>query len=283
MIYFMMVSGGFLYSEVSLSKLIEVLAEPVVVETRTGQIFSGTCVEVNPERLVLLAEADDGSVEYTFFRSEVVRITLPGGSLKQKALELIAAGDVGRGLKLIDLLFAQQAPFHSYLAPATGSWFVEALPLYRTNGRLNDGLARAQKLAAEWVLDEGDWVLLEDEILLSTLLAGRAVQAEKLARVWIARQPRDASSALGWYALGTIQRQTGEDDSALFTFLRPIVFCGHTPVPFLAECYAGAIEVALALKRDSTAAALYREMAARQLTWPQGAPALPESFISLFP
>lgn len=269
--------------EVLLSEVLTVLAEPVVIDTRTGQVFSGTVVEVTPEWLSLLTEAGGGTVEYTFSRSEVVQVTLPGRLLKTKALELAAGGNERQGLELIDVLFVHQAPFRSYLSPAAGGWFVETLPFYRLNGRLIDGLARAHELAENWALEPGSRSMLEDEILLSTLLAGRFLQAEKRADAWIERQPREMRSALGWFVLGTVQLRANEADLALFTFLRPVVFAGPTPVPFLAECYAGAIEAALALNQDSAATALYREMRSRKLAWPAEAPELPESFSALFP
>lgn len=248
------------------------LEAPVIVETGIGRAFEGRPVDVSATRIVLLATVDEGSVEYTFSRDEIVRVRVPGGNLMPHALDLIAEGRIGEGLALLDKLYERRSPFFPYLPESEPVYFAKAVPIYRAHGRVSAGLALAKALLP-WVSDNAEAAdLLRDEILLGTYLSGDFERARVLADSWIAEQPRAAESALGWHLLGELQRREGDLEGAFFSFLRPIVFSGSGRMPYLENCYVGAIEIAVILRRPASARRLYSEMIARGLAWPRDRP-----------
>ena len=103
-------------------------------------------------------------------------------------------------------------------------------------------------------------------------MLGNSEEARIRALDWIEIKGREARSALGWYVLGTLQREAEDFDASWFTWLEPIVFSGARHPAFLPECYAGAVEVGLLLERPNDARRLLEEMQQRGLEWPADRP-----------
>lgn len=249
------------------------LSQPISVETRVGRDFSGLPLEVTRERIVLLAEIGGGSVEYTFARNDIVRVRLPGAVLKGVALDWLETGRIEEGLTLIESLFTQRERFFPYLPVSEREFFVEQLTRFRRHGETARGLRLARALEP-WFAETASTLQgsLRDEILIGEFLVGDPATAEALALAWLDKARREANSALGWYVLGSLQASREEADAAWFTWLRPIVFSGRQALPYLTECYVGAIQVGISLGREDAARRLLQEMEARGLVWPSAVP-----------
>lgn len=251
------------------------LSQPVTVQTKVGRDFSGLPIQVDANSIVLLAEVGQGSVEYTFNVDDIVNVRLPGGALRSYALDLIEGGSVDRGLDLLESLFQQREPFFRYLPPAEPTFFAEQIPLFRQHGAVERGLNLARTVLPYVNADPALVDLIGDEMLLGGFLLGKTDEARQRAQTWIEEKGREARSALGWYVLGTLQRDAEDLDTAWFTWLKPIVFSGARRPNYLTECYVGAIEVGIALQRFDEARGLLGEMDTRGLRWPADHP-LPE-------
>lgn len=263
----------------SFDEAFSALADPVEVVHRSGRDFIGYPLQVTPHALVLGRRSDGGSIDYTFSRSEVIALKLPGEQLKSAAFELIETGEVAAGLDLIDLIFASRFQFFEWMPVSEAGWFTESIPAYRAHGRVAEALRRAEILRPFVVADRPASDRIRDEVLLCHFLLGDEALALDLAVEWIAAQPREAGSALGWFVQGKLLQHEAAEE-AFATFLRPIVFSGGQSMPFLDRCYAGAIEAALTLGRPTAAEHLVSEMERRAIEWPSDHPHPPA--VSLF-
>lgn len=248
---------------------------PVTVQARVGRDFTGHPASVRPDQLVLRVEVGEGDAEYQFSPDDVLRIRFPGNSLKQRALELAAAGDLSAALGLVDRLFAQRSPFFGFNGGLEADYFAETLGLYRQAGRTYEALARAEVIRP-FVTDPERIAQIEKEQLLGYHTLGLADRARPLAAAWIAREGRVPESALGALVLAQLQVAARDGDGALFTLLHPIVFSGARPIEYLDLCYDFAIRLARVLDDAETAARLERERTARGLTPPATWNPLPE-------
>jgi hypothetical protein len=120
-----------------------------------------------------------------------------------------------------------------------------------------------------YIEDEALLESLEDAALLAFFLGGLKDEAETQARKWIEAASPAHASALGWRILAEIQFGSEQFEDALWTALYPVAFANQMPMEHLNECYAFAIAAAQETRQPKLSERLSREMAARELPWPE--------------
>lgn len=256
--------------DVPLEDALKEISYPITVQRRSGRDFSGHPISNTHDSLTLQIEIDGGVAEITFQREEVLQIRFPGNGLKQRAVELAAAGERSTALLIIDRLFNQRSALLPYTGEAEAGFFAETLGLYRQADRNLESVARAEVLQP-YLIDPMLRLIVEKETLLSYHRLGFSDEARLLAQQVIEREGREPESAFAAIILAQIQINEGNGDAALFTLLHPIVFSGPRPIEGLDLCYAFVIELAISLERPGVARCLQLERDQRGLgppaTW----------------
>lgn len=231
------------------------LDDPIIVETKRGQDFSGQ-VESNLDgTLTLAADVGGGEVVYSFEETEILRVRFSGNELKEVALEYAEVGEYAPALMIIDKLFEQRRELFSLAGDSEVNYFAQTIPVYRAAERLREAYDRIEALRPH--LEDADVVrLLEAEQLLLANRLEMVAETKALARTWIEMEGREVRSALGSCLLALALIDEGRLEEALQVVLFPITFSRARSIPYLDNCHSIALDLARILEEETTASGL---------------------------
>ena len=248
-------------------KYAETLSGAVTIIHRSGREFKGTVRAVSDSEISILEQVDAGEVIFTFTREEVRRLIFPGESLWSTAADLEADGEEDEAISLMRALFDQRARFLFWLGEEDLVRFKLLADAYLHSGQSVEAIAVAGRLRP-LIGNLAVRTQLDEAVLLGHYRLGLIDEARSLAESWIEQRSIVTDSAVGWWVLAQLQFEAQEFEQSLWTALRPIVFSGRFPVRYLGHCYATAIAAALEIDDHREADILRREMAGRELDWP---------------
>lgn len=227
----------------SLEDALDALQGPVTVALRDGRTFIGEIAGVTSGHLALFAHDGDGRVEWTFRQGDVERIHFPGAECMPLAIDHADAGRTAPALRIVDALFQQRGSVLAFNHQADLEYLAQTLHLYRTAGRTEEGLARAERILPH-LQNPFFRRMVESERLVGAVILGLTEQSFQLATAWVEKECDDPSSALPWCILAQRAIASGDHEAAYFRLMPPIVFSGDRSIEYLATAYELAIRLA---------------------------------------
>ncbi len=250
------------------------LQEPLSVYIgKQQQPVHGHVTDISKNQIQVKTAVAAGEITFTFERDRITGFSLPGESYKTLALEWMASGRDEDALELMRQLFEQRKTLLPMLPAAESHFFVYYVRLILDSPKPARAIAIADMLRPQ-IESPAALHTLDDAILESYHSIELYKEARQLAEAWIQARPPYGDSALGYYVLAADHLRAGQFEDALELALQPVVFSSVIPVEKLGGCYAAAASAALSLRDKDYASTLYREMQARQLSWPEDDPIL---------
>jgi hypothetical protein len=243
------------------------LSGPVTVIHQSGREFKGTLGTVSEKEISIRAQVDAGEVIYTFYRDDVRALSFPGEIFWSTAAEMQADNKPYEAIRLMRALFDQRSRYLGWIRGEDVMRFTRLIDAYMRTDQPIEAIAVAGRLAP-FVQIPRVKRQLEEAVLLGHFRLGLKADARDLAGKWLEETPQFPDSATGWWVLAQLQFDSQQYDDSLWTALRPIVFSGQLPVPYLEHCYATAIASAIEIEDLREANFLREEMSRRGLEWP---------------
>ena len=243
------------------------LSGPVTVYHQSGREFKGALGAVSEKEISVRAQVDAGEVIYTFSRDDVRALTFPGEIFWSTAAEMQTDNKPYEAIRLMRALFDQRSRYLGWMRGEDVMRFTRLIDAYMRADQPIEAIAVAGRLAPVVQIPRVKRQL-EEAVLLGHFRLGLKADARDLAGKWLEETPRFPESATGWWVLAKLQFDSQQYDDSLWTALRPIVFSGQLPVPYLEHCYATAIASAIEIEDLREADFLREEMSRRGLEWP---------------
>lgn len=247
---------------------LQLAREPATVTTTARREFSGLLDGMQDDRLLLRLATGGGEVGYSFAPDEIAQLALPGADLEAQARELCDRGHWAEALPLLEALGRQRL---RYLPVLRDPHFAALRLLVVASSRAGNPLETLGCInqLRPYLTQPPDRALLREAELAAYVELGDADAMRRLATAWCAEADPAGPSALGWVVLAKLAYQDRDFDRARWTALQPVVFSSYLPMEHLDTCYALAISAAHRLNDEAHAQALYSEMRARGLAWPE--------------
>jgi hypothetical protein len=264
----LLVSGSLSLHALDMRAVEAELSGPITILLDGGNRQTGTVNFWDGERLRLEVSLGAGSAEMTYPAEEIVDIGFPG----TEYLNLLSdytrdPNRVEESLALFRAFYKQRGAYLQFMNPGELDLFIR----YARYALEKDEPLRAVaiiEVLRPYIEDEALLKSLDDSALLAFFLGGLKNEAEAQARKWIEAAGPAHESALGWRILAEIHFEKERYEEALWTALYPVAFANQMPMEHLNECYAFAIAAAKETRQQELSERLTREMAERELAWP---------------
>ncbi len=242
------------------------LRKALTLSARGGNEFSGTLVGFDGEKLSLRTIQAGGEIVLSFPTEDISEIYFPGGGILASTRDLVEAGNLPEALPYLEALLVSRYPVFPLLGEEERSFFANVPMAALAIDRPAAAIAYVEALAP-FINEEEGREKLQSAELLGRYMLRLEEKAEVQAAEWIDGQERFPESALGFFIRAAIQFENAEYEESLRTALRPIVFSGQIPVPYLAHCYSLAVASTHIMGNDRHRDQLLTEMDERNLDW----------------
>jgi hypothetical protein len=243
------------------------LKAPITLHLNNGQAISGHPIEVTEKQIRVASAEGAGEIIFTFQDHEIERIEIPGESYKSLAIEWMETGEAEKALELMDMLYAQRKTLLHLMPASESNFFVLYIQLILDSPDPARAIGASARLRPQ-IENPDARQALNNAILESYQRLELYKEALPRAKRFVAERAPGGDSALGYYVLGCEYLRRAEYERALDLALQPVVVSSLLPTEKLAHCYAVAISAAYELRERDYAALLFKEMQARQFTWP---------------
>lgn len=242
------------------------IRQPLILTLRGGREFEGTLSGFDGELVSVRSVEEGGEVVLSFPSDEITEIYFPGERILTESMESVEAGDLEQALPYLEALLVSRYPLFPIITEEQRAPFVKIPQAALAIQRPAAAIAYVEALRP-FIEDPGSMEELRDAELLGRYMLDLNDTAKVKALEWIDDQNRFPESALGFFVLAAIAFEEDAYEDSLYTALRPVVFSGQIPVPYLSHCYSLAIASTHLLGHDSHRDKLIAEMEERGLSW----------------